>query len=267
MIAKTKQAFRRSKRARARARHRRTEGIALLVIMIIIVTTTAAAAISVQNTNAEVEAAGRERMLMHARYAAEAALNATLAWLDQIGNSGSFLNVWNSWAAMQPPEVREYSGGHPINNDNSRHMAARTMQGTQSLLNPVIEPVGGPDPTLPIPDLTGSFGPNQPYSMQNYVVDLTDCFLAPSTISSGAPVGAGVTGLKAQQFYCSLTVRGRIVINDVDGDGLTNGAGVTWANLGVGGALPAGTGYQERSGAAHDTRATILTPAILVPNN
>jgi hypothetical protein len=243
---------------RSRARHRRQEGAALLVIMLIIVITTAAAAVSVQNTTAEMRAAGQERMLTQARYGAVAAMQATLAWLDLVGNDGTFYGLWQHWATLDPPEMRPYSGGHQIfDTEQGRHMAARSLQTTQALLPQVIAPVSDPNTTLPIPDYTGSFGPNQPYSMEPYVVDITDCFEAPKTLAVGGAVNIGPGGLVATQFFCTLTVRGRLSMRD------ESGAAVTWA-LASAPPLPVPL-VQERSGAAYDTRATILTPSMLLP--
>jgi hypothetical protein len=241
---------------RRRARHRRKEGMALLVIMLIIVITTAAAAVSVQNTTAEMQAAGKERILTQARYGAEAGMQATLAWLDQIGNSGSFLSLWDTWQALPPPEMRPYTGGHTIvDTFSARHHAARSLQTTQAMLPQVIAPVSVPNPALPIPDFTGSFGPGQPYAMEPYVVDITDCFEAPPSMTAGAQVNISASGLTPKQFFCTLTVRGRIEVT------AQRGAAVTWSLGSMNGIV------QERSGAAYDTRATILTPSMLLPNS
>lgn len=240
---------------RRRARHRRQEGMALLVIMLIIVITTAAAAVSVQNTTAEMQAAGKERTLTQARYATEAAMQATLAWLDQVGNSGSFLNLWNTWQQLPPPEMRPYTGGHQILDAfSARHHAARSLQTTQAMLPQVIAPVSDPNPALPIPDFTGSFGPNQPYSMEPYVVDITDCFEAPTSMTPGGQVNINASGVTSKQFFCTLTVRGRLEVRGLQG------AAATWSLAGL-------DIEQERSGAAYDTRATILTPSMLLPNS
>lgn len=241
---------------RSRARHRRQEGMALLVIMLIIMMTTAAAAVSVQNTTAEMQAAGKERVLAQARYGAEAAMQATIAWIDLVGNSGSFLDVWTTWGNLEPPEVRPYTGGHVILNNDARHHAARSLQLAQAILPQVISPVSGPNPGLPIPDFTGSFGPSQPYAMEPYVVDITDCFEAPKSMTEGGNMNLSAAGVSSKRFFCTLTARGRIVMNG------GSGAGVTWD-------LPGGMNgvFQERSGAAHDTRATMLLPEMLLPNN
>jgi hypothetical protein len=227
---------RRTRRARA---HRRREGVALLVIMIIIVITTFAASISVQNTTSEMQAAARERVTVHARYASEAALVATVSYIEELRD----FDLW--WRASQllgVPLVSQYTAGHPI--PPARHGAARVTGDTLMLISNGVPPVSSPDPGAAIPDLTGSFGPNQPYSMPAYDVDLTDCYAGP--IDDGSQVG-GTTA----PMYCVLTVRGRLLVN---GDA---GAGLQWV-------LPDGTntGFQDRTGAAHDARAIIKTPSV-----
>jgi hypothetical protein len=229
---------------RARARRRR-EGVALLVIMIIIVITTFAASISVQNTTSEMQAAARERMTVHARYAAEAALVATISYIER---PGDFTADWERYRQMPLPLVSQYTGGHPISADpRGRHDAAR-ITGEVLMLSSVggVPPVSSPDPGAAIPDLTGSFGPNQSYSMPAYDVDLTDCYAGPLIPGSQVDGSAG-----SVHMYCVLTVRGRLLIN---GDA---GAGLQWD-------LPDGTntGFQDRTGAAHDARAIIQTPPV-----
>jgi hypothetical protein len=243
----------RTRRARRARAHRRREGMALLVIMIIIVITTAGAAISVQNTTAEMHAAGRERVMMHARYAAEAALVSTVSWLDRVGG-GPLAETWIAWRTDPPPIVAPYTAGHtiPAVVGGHRHEAARITQTSQAAVSNGVPPVGSPDPGAAIPDLTGSFGPNQPYSMQNFVVDLTDCYEAPAVNAAGTQVNAQ-NGLVPIRFYCALTVRGRLEIN---GGG---GTGVTWD-------LPTINGvFQDRTGAAQDARAIIETPTMYLP--
>lgn len=234
--------YRRARRARAR---RAREGVALLVIMIIIVITTFAAAISVQNTTAEMQAVARERMTMHSRYAAEAALTATVSWIE-VADLKVF---WQGWNALPPPFVSPYTGGHPIS-PLARHNAVRISGVAQDLIANGVLPVSGPDPGAAIPDLTGSFGPNQSYSMPSYDVDMTDCYEAPDVI--GNELGGGDEE-KPTKFYCVMTVRGRLIINN------GGGAGVQWV-------LPDGTntGFQDRTGAAHDARAIIMTPTMMM---
>lgn len=243
-----------SSRARLRrARHRRQEGIALLVIMIIIVITTAAAAASVRNTTAEMQAAGKERVLIQARYASEAALVSTLAYLDEVGDD--FEKQWADGRDNHlPPETREFTGGHQILAGN-RYRAIRTSQTQQAALDtgPLVEPVSRPNPTLPVPDLTGSFGPYQGYAMDPYIVDITDCAIASTTSDPENPVNQSASSsTPPRRVDCTLTVRGRISMVDA----LNNqvGTAVSWD-------LPGGLNgvVQERSGAGYDMRATIKT--------
>jgi hypothetical protein len=229
---------RRARRARAR---RVREGMALLVIMIIIVITTFAASISVQNTTAEMQAVARERMTMHARYAAEAALVATASYIE---NLGDLTTAWNGWAGDPVPLVSQYTAGHAIPpTPEGRHSAARVTDDVLAASSNGVPPVSSPNPGAMIPDFTGSFGPNQSYSMPAYEVDLTDCYM-------GRIVpGNALAGPRAP-FYCVLTVRGRLLINGGAGSGLQ------WL-------MPDGTNvFQDRTGAAHDARAIILTPTI-----
>ena len=247
----------RGRERRRERRRERQEGAALLVIMLIIIITTAAAAVSVQNTTSEARVAGRELMMIHARYSSEAALATTIAWLDIIGGTPDFLNLWESWAAMAPPEMRVYTAGHSIEPDASRHMAARSMQPVQMMLPHIVEPISRASIADPIPDATGSFGPRQVYEPEPYVVDLTDCLLAPAALSPGNQTNATTSGQTPKQFYCVLTVRGRLSVPAVGG--VAMGAGKFWS--------PGGSDtIQDRSGVAHDARASVLTPAMLISN-
>lgn len=239
--------------ARARRSKARTEGAALFVVMLIIVVSTALAAVSVRNTTSEARAIGRELMIVHARYAAEAALATTIAWFDIIGNTPTFLQLWEAWGAMPPPDMTGFTGGHVIANNASRHMAARTVQAQQMALGPTVLPISDANAGAAIPDVTGSFGPNQRYVAMPYAVDITDCSLAPATLSQGNQVNASASGQTPRQFYCVLTARGRLVIPNAQGRNMT------WT---VGPNVPI---LQERSGVAHDARASILTPSVLMP--
>jgi hypothetical protein len=244
-----------------RARHRRQEGVALLIIMIIIVITTAAAAASVRNTTAEMQAAGRERLLIQARYASEAAMVSSIAYFDQISQNDRFyLETWQRWLnESEPPETRAFTGGHQITTAN-RYDAVRITQVQQAQWQggPLIEPVSGPDPGAAIPDYTGSFGPNQPFTMEPYIADITDCALAPPTNDPGSQQNQGSTG-KTRKIDCTLTLRGRVAILDAAGEHA--GVALSWD-------FPGGLNgqSQDRSGAGVDMRATIKTPPMLVPS-
>jgi len=233
------------KRSTARERKRagrRDEGAVLLVILIIIIVTTAAAAVSIENTTAEIRASGRELMTIQARYSAEAGLVTTMTWIDLIKDD--LPRLWSEWNALPPPDMRRNTAGHVINNDASRGNAVRIMATHLAQIPMTTNPVSRADVAAPIPDPTGSFGPNQVYEALPYEVDLTDCVMGPPT--------AGNTD-DADTRYCVLTVRNRLVI--------AGGAGrqITWLNVGGGPAV-----LQDRTGAAHDSRVTILTPAVIV---
>lgn len=234
-------ALKRVARGRYKRPARGQDGAVLLVILIIIIVTTAAAAVSIENTTAEVRASGRELMTIQARYSAEAGLVTTMAWIDLIKDE--LPNLWVLWNADPPPDMRRNTGGHVINNDASRGNAVRISASQLAQIPMTVQPVTAADPTAPIPDPTGSFGPSQVYEAAPYEVDLTDCVMGPPT--------AGNTD-DADTRYCVLTVRNRLVIS--------GGAGkqITWLNVGGG-----PTVFQDRSGAAHDARVTVLTPAVI----
>jgi len=227
---------------RAARAAKREHGAVLLVILIIIIVTTAAAAVSIQNTTAEVRASGRELMTIQARYSAEAGLVTTMTWIDLIKDD--LPRLWMEWNALPPPDMRRNTGGHVINNDASRGNAVRILATHLAQIPMTVQPVSKADIAAPLPDPTGSFGPNQFYEAVPYEVDLTDCVMGPPT--------AGNTD-DSDTRYCVLTVRNRLVIS--------GGAGrqITWLSVGGGPAV-----LQDRTGAAHDARVTILTPAVIV---
>lgn len=241
--------------ARRRKPSRRREGAAMLVVMILITLATVSALISVQSTTSEMNAAGRERILLHTRYAAEAAMISSQAYWDMIAREGSFLDTWNAWQRQPPPEVRPFTGGHAIPNTAARHMAARSTLRVQSQYEdgPNVPPVSAPNPGATVPDPTGSFGPTQLYASSDPIVDITDCFEAPASFSPGGQVGQGTSGLRAVRFYCTLTLRGRVLMEN-------GGAGVSWD-------LPGGLNaeFQDRTGGANDTRINTLMPTVHIP--
>jgi hypothetical protein len=237
--------------------------------MLIIMVATTTASISVANTQSESRGVGRERMAMHARYASEAAMTTTVAWLDTVGNGLSA--AWRDWKLEDPPELRGH-GERPISGafSGQRHDAFVLRLSMQAPQIDGVQPVseaepyssssggaggaggaggtsggaggaGGATPGPAGPDYRGSFGPLQAYAPDPYVLDATDCFLAPP--QPGEPAGQRTTG----RYYCVVTVRGRINVPDSLGRTFTfDGLDVT----------------TSISGAAHDSRATILTPTI-----
>src|SRR5207249_786371 len=96
-------------------------------------------------------------------------------------------------------------------------------------LNPAADAGSGPC-TPTVSDPMGSFGPRQAYgpppAMGYYVVDMTDCVLAPTDMA-GMDLGAGSGNLKYQPFYCVLTARTRISVPTLDGQG--NAVQRVWA--------------------------------------
>jgi hypothetical protein len=236
---------------------RRNEGVVLVVILLIIVITTAAAAVSIQNTTGEVRASGREMMMVQARYSAEASLVTTMAWIDILDTNLSML--WADWQELPPPDMRRNTGGHLINNDASRFGAARVHQQTAQLIPMNVLPVSRASLTDPIPDPTGSFGPSQVYDAAPFEVDITECVMAPPT--AGNQSSQNQSNSTPERFFCVLTVRNRLEI--------AGGAGsrITWLNVGPSPPpapwLPVVV-IQDRTGVAHDARATILTPTVLL---
>ena len=111
---------------------------------------------------------------------------------------------------------------------------------------------GGGSSGIPI-DTLGSFGPRQAYGLppEGYVVDVTDCAIAPSGHTPGAPVGGGAGSLKIVQFYCVLTARAHIQLS-----GAAAARNWTFGSF---------TYAQDPYTSEHDSRATILTPQMIVP--
>jgi hypothetical protein len=230
---------------------RRNEGVVLVVILLIIVITTAAAAVSIQNTTAEVRASGREMMMVQARYSAEAALVTTLTWIDILDTNLSTL--WAAWQTLPPPDMRRNTGGHLIINDASRYGAARVLQVVEEMIPMNVLPVSGHSGTDP----TGSFGPNQVYEPAPYEVDITECVRAPTT--PGNQASQNQSNSTPVRFFCVLTVRNRLVITG-------GGSQIVWFNVGATSDdwPEPGEATQDRTGVAHDARATILTPTLLL---
>jgi hypothetical protein len=269
---------RRSRRAR-----KRQEGAVMLVVMLILMIATASAAISVQSTASEINASGQERVAVQSRYASEAAMMSTISWIDLLGNSGQWVGVLQFWAGQTAPPAMLPNYAEPAIPPNNRHMASRSTMQQQLALpraNGEIPPLseaeatgtgggggasgsgaggstgsGGSTAPAAFSDPVGSFGPRQAYGPQpeGYVVDINDCAQAPSGLSPGAPVGGGTGSLKVAQFYCVLTAHVRI--------GLPAGGGSEHWEFGN-----AALSYdKDRFENEHDSRATILTPQMLVP--
>jgi hypothetical protein len=245
-------------RARRAGRARRgREGIVLVIVMLVIVVSTATAAISVRSTQAELHSAGQQRLLRQTRAGSEAAMTTTIAWIDMLGNSAQLLDVWQTWTLGAPPRMHVYA--EPEIQPFARHMAGRAWAKQQRALSTVS--TGGSNPNSEVPvlgpltvsDTMGSFGPGQAYSLSTvdaYSVDLTDCFRAPSGSSPGAPLGTGSGSLVVVQFYCVLTSHFSLRLG-------TNADKVDWT-------LGSNTYEQPKFARLSDSRATILTPGMLV---
>jgi hypothetical protein len=241
-----------------RARRRAREGAVMLVVMLVLMVATASAAVSVTTIQSELQAAGHDRMAMQARYVAETAMMTTISYIDVLFDTGQWEQIWRRWAGSPPPVMNEF-GRPPINNTRT---AIRTTMEQHDALQIVpaseVTPVNRPDEN----DVSGSFGPRQGYgpmlhnngSVLGYVVDITDCHIAPSGGTPGSPVGGGPGSLSIVQFYCVVTARARL--QQIGTANLTR----RWD---YGGAAY----FQNAFSSAHESRAAILTPAVAIPLN
>jgi hypothetical protein len=265
-------------RRRRRAQRRRQEGAVMLVVMLVLMVATASAAVSVNTIQSEMHSAGNERVALQTRYLAETAMMTTISWIEMLADNGQLLPTWESdWQNARP--VMGYYAEPEI----VAAGAARTTMEVQDALvtnNAEITPVnaaaaptasgsggsGGSGGTSgsggsggsggSTADYLGSFGPRQGYRLPEggYVVDITDCHVAPSAGTPGAPIGGGPGSQQIIQLYCSVTARGRLVLPE------TAGAEVErrWT-FGA-------TTYEQRvyASSSQDSRALILTPEMMV---
>jgi hypothetical protein len=270
-------AARRSVRRRRGKVGRREEGIVILVVMLILMLFTTTAAVSIRGTQSEVEASGQEKLSMQTEAVAEIAIVTTTTWIDQLGDANMWLDLWSRADTLPLPIMSVYGEPNIATDPAMRHHAMRTVATQQmDLLRtnlevpPLTQPVatgtgggggggGGSGGSLSFDDQLGigSFGPRQAYGLARdtattlgYVVDITDCAQAPPTLAPGSPIGGGPGSLKIVQFYCVLTAHGRM---QLPGNPITR----PWT---FGGA----TYNQDVFMSAHDARATILTPEMLV---
>lgn len=247
-----------SRRSQRRRSRRDREGAVLLVVLLVVLIITSSLTVAVRSTQSEVRAAGEERVLRQTRASAEAAMTTTIAWIDMLGDAGQWVDTWNTaTSGASPPRMVGF--GAPSIDPANRHMAGRTWAVQQGALRGN-GTAGKPKEYAPLSDANsddpvGSFGPGQAYRLATmadaYVVDLTDCSMAPSGSSAGAPVGGGASGLMVVQFYCVLTAH-----FSMQATGAT--ATKAWT---IGGQQ-----YdQPRLATFNDSRATILTPEMIVP--
>jgi hypothetical protein len=240
----------------------------MLVVMLVLLVATATATISVQATQQELRSAGFQREALQARYVSETALMSTLSWVDALGDE--FLNTWKYWETNPPPIMAYY--GEPEIDPGRRHHASRAFQGQLEDLQQGVEvpPIKIPDGNDP----ASSLGGRSALIARPYVVDITDCQQSTAGHTPGAPIGGGPgSGVKVTSFYCTMTARARLcteklgspgecMANPEDGGDLlgverdwqlTDAAGVT-------------RNYeQDRFQVAHDSRATFITPEMIVP--
>lgn len=262
---KSRRARKNVRRSRMR-RGRREEGAVMLVVLLILMLATASSAISMGTVQSELRASGDDRIALQAHYLAETAIMTTLTWIDVLGQSGQWFDVWNTWAigGARPEMVTSY--GEPQFPAGMTGQASRTTMVQQRLLitdatQNEIAPVDSGD------ILTfGSFGPNQAYGQvgDGYIVDITDCQVAGSSAVPGAPVGGGPGSLRVMRFSCVLTARARMALAE---DRVADEAALAaldatertrrWT-------VQAQTYRQLAFVRSHDARATILTPEMLV---
>ncbi len=256
----------RADQQRAARENDRREGAVMLVVMLILMVATASAAVAVHTTQSELHAAGQDRMALQARYVSEAAIVTTTAWVDRAGFSGDLLKIWLRWQNAAPPDLTVFGEAPLLASD--RHYAARTHEAEQIELLTANEvaPLSLPSANAGIgtpvdPAGLGSFGPRQAYVLPQdatsgqfigYVVDLTDCIPAPTASTPGNQLNSTSGGLVPVQFYCVLTAHGRLALP---------GAPSTrkWT-------FGAAVYNQDEFASAHDSRATLLTPTMMMPN-
>jgi hypothetical protein len=272
-----------------RRRKRQREGAVMLVVLLIIMTATAAAMLALNTVHSELQASGQERVAQQTRNVADAAMVTTIAWINLLGGTGQWLRTWDSWRASGPPDMDNYPEP-AIDPLLTTGFASRTTMGAQRALNIVganevgivcdaaaggsgsggagggSAGTGGAgggggttasnsnpcDSSFDTANTVGSFGPTQAYTLPanlGYVVDITDCIRAPAALAPGSPLG-GSSSYDVIAFNCTVTAHGRLEIG---------GASRSWTY----GATP---GYTQRVFAsAHDARAMIVTPEMIVP--
>ena len=244
--------FGQRRRSRSRARQ---EGAVLLVVMLVLMVATASAAVSVNTVQSEMQAAGHDRMATQTRYVSEVAVMTTLAFIDQIAPRKELERMW-----LPAPPVMEVYGepSIPVGVGGADLWMRYSMEQHDALPTALtdVAPVTNTDPN----DATviGSFGPRVTYGVPNprgYVVDLTDCMVAPAAATAGAPVpGSSGTGSAPVQFYCTLTARGRVT-RDADDEEQRDVHERRWT---FDGAVYDQGMYDN----THDSRAIILTPSV-----
>lgn len=268
-------AARRMRAARSR------QGAVMLVVLLILLVATATGAVAIADTTSELQSAGNERVATQTRYVAETGIATTISWVDTLSGSGQWLETFNAWAI--PPSMERCA--EPEIPATHTHHASRTTMDVQMALqqNPTQE-VAALNDAVPYvaaagsggsggaagsagaaggggsggsagssEDTTGSFGPQQTYGLPagGFVVDITDCQVVPGTLTPGSVVGGGSASYDVVTFHCVLTSRGR----------LEPSGGSTESQWTLGGAKT----YRQRVfSSAHDARAEIITPEMIV---
>jgi hypothetical protein len=243
------------KRARRRKRRERQEGAVLLVVLLVVMVATATAAASVSNTQSEIRAVGQERTALHGRYAAEAALNATIAWFTFQNDQGNLRSDWDGWErdsiAGVFPEMRSYGERQPVLSNKISGRVPQNLQvfnapavGYVSATNAITAGAGGTTggsggttggsggttggaggSTPSAADPINSVGPNQRYVPAPYIIDITECKGAGAGARPGDPVKPDENGQITVR--CTVTSRAQLTAGDSTNrtwsfDGLNN---------------------------------------------
>lgn len=242
----------------------------MMVALLILLVGTASAAVAVNATQAELRSAGRARLGQQGRYASEAAMMTSISYIDLTFRSGDWQQMWETWdAAAAPPEMHHYGEAEvdPVNRHHASRMTHKSQTVTQEtyeytpLSNPQAAGAGGASGAGAggaggaaggggaAPDPVGNLGPRSAYQFPladadaGYTVDLTDCFRAPSAMVPGETTSS-------VQFYCSLTARARLAPPNPSPPNVFS--------------LPGGDYLQEPFTTRFRSRATIITPPVLL---
>jgi Tfp pilus assembly protein PilV len=278
----------RTPRRAARRRSARQQGAVLLVVLLVIMMATASAMLALHTVLSELRASGNQRVALQTRGVADAAMVTTIAWIDLLGSTNQWLSTLEMWRTNGPPDMGAYPEPaiDPILTHGfasrttmaaQRHLNIAAANEVGVVCNQGAGASGsggsggsgsagagggggsggsssasgdGCDSSFDQANLVGSFGPHPGYAVSDvgYVVDITDCMLAPAALAPGSPLGGG-SSYDVIAFNCTVTARGRLEI-----DATTR----SWNY----GSTPAYT--QRVFESANDARATIVTPEMIV---
>jgi hypothetical protein len=252
---------------RARRRAQRREGAVMMVVLLVLMVATASAAVSIRSTQSEIQSAGQNRLAVQSQHASEAAMNSMFAYVDKLGPQ--LCQLWDYANSQLPPPMAMY--GEPEIDSASRRNAARTwafnLAGLQdpvrderpALSNAMLSPNsggtgassgGGGSGGSSSDDLLGSFGPRQAYGLppradDAFAIDFTDCLEAPASMNAGSQLNGPRTEMR---YFCTLTAHARLQTSSAASTRVWTFGSVEYR--------------QDPLVRGHDSRATILTPAI-----